>query len=128
LRTGRACFTQGLKTFGAMAGASDLAFKVLPLGAKLKLGLPALASIFATLSDQHTFVEEHDDHFSYVIEHCALCVNRTQDEAVGYAAMGLLQESLRWVSGGHEFKVVEVKCKAQGDEHGVFVIYKTPIS
>src|SRR5215831_5462827 len=35
LRAGRATFSQGLKNFGALAGVGDLAFKVLPLGAKL---------------------------------------------------------------------------------------------
>jgi len=29
LRAGRACFSQGLKNFGALAGVGDLAFKVL---------------------------------------------------------------------------------------------------
>lgn len=127
LRAGRACFAQGLKNFGALAGAGDLAFKVLPLSAKLKMGLPAMAAIFTNFSDQLSVVEEHDDHYAYIIKRCPLCWGRREDKAVGHAAVGLLQEGLRWVSGGHEFRVVETECKAKGDENGVFVVYKEPI-
>jgi len=127
LRAGRACFAHGLKSFGAVAGASDLAFKVLSLNDKLKTGLPALAAIFTNFSDQVSTVEDHPDHYAYVIKRCPMCWNRKQEKAVGHAAVGLLQEGLRWVSGGHEFRVVETQCKAQGDENGVFVVYKEPI-
>src|SRR4030042_4300659 len=40
LRAGRAAFAEALRNFGALAGVGDLAFKVLPLAAKLKIGLP----------------------------------------------------------------------------------------
>lgn len=126
LRAGRACFAQGLKNFGALAGVGDLAFKVLPLGAKLRMGLPAMAAIFTNFSDQISVVEEHDDHFTYIIKRCPLCWARRTEKPVGYTAVGLLQEGLRWVSGGHEFRVVETECKATGHEHGVFVVYKEP--
>src|SRR5512143_2577262 len=52
LRGGRVCFSRGLKGFGALAGVGDLAFRVLPLPIKLKIGLPALASVFSNFSDQ----------------------------------------------------------------------------
>ena len=46
LRAGRATFVEGLRNFGALAGAGDIVFKVLPLSTKLKIGLPALARYF----------------------------------------------------------------------------------
>jgi len=127
LRAGRACFSQGLKNFGALAGVGDLAFKVLPLGAKLKMGLPAMATIFTNFSDQTSEVQEHDDHYTYTIKKCPVCWGRKVDKPVCHAAVGLLQEGLRWVSGGHEFRVVQTQCHAAGDENCVFVIYKEPI-
>ena len=127
LRAGRACFSQGLKNFGALAGVGDLAFKVLPLGAKLKMGLPAMATIFTNFSDQVSEVQEHDDHYTYTIKKCPVCYNRKSVKPVCHAAVGLLQEGLRWVSGGHEFRVVESECHAAGAENCVFVIYKEPI-
>ncbi len=129
LRAGRACFSQGLKNFGALAGVGDMAFKVLPLQAKLKMGLPAMAAIFSQFSDQKSDVEEYEDHFKYYIrDTCPVCFNRTTDKPLCHAAVGLLQEGLRWVSGGHEFRVYESDCIAKGDQHCVFVIYKEPIT
>lgn len=128
LRAGRACFSQGLKNFGALAGVGDMAFKVLPLQAKLKMGIPAMAAIFTQFSDQKSDVEEFDDHYKYYIrDKCPVCFNRTVDKPICHAAVGLLQEGLRWVSGGHEFRVFETDCIAKGDPHCVFVIYKEPI-
>jgi hypothetical protein len=47
---------------------------------------------------------------------------------VCYLGQGLLQEGLRWVSGGHEFKVDMATCIAKGDDIGRYVIFKEPIS
>src|SRR5258706_12400877 len=46
LRAGRACFSQGLKNFGPLAGVGALAFKGLPLGARPKMALPPMAPTF----------------------------------------------------------------------------------
>lgn len=127
LRAGRASFARALQSFGAMAGAGDLAFKVLPLGTKLKMGLPAMAGIFTQVSDQISRVEEKDDHFIYIIERCPVCWGRKGDKPVCYAAVGLLQEGLRWVSGGKEFRVEELNCHAVNGEHCTFAVYKEPI-
>ena len=41
---------------------------------------------------------------------------------------GLLQESLKWVSGGNEFRVNESKCVAAGDSVCEFIIQKEPLT
>jgi len=127
LRAGRASFAEGLKGFGALAGVGDLAFKVLPLPAKLKIGLPAMANILTQFSDQISNVHEEDDKFIYTLERCPMCWKRTADRPVCYAGQGLLQEGLRWVSGGHEFKVDMASCIAKGDDMGRYVVFKEPI-
>lgn len=127
LRGGRASFARGLQGFGALAGVSDLAFRVLPLQAKLKIGLPAMAGIFTQFSDQKSYVYEEADRFIYVIERCPVCWGRKADRPVCYAAVGLLQEGLRWVSGGKEFRVEEISCIAMGDATCSFAVYKEPI-
>ncbi len=130
LRAGRATFAQGLRAFGALAGVGDLAFKVLPLNAKLKIGVPAMANIFSQFSDQISNVyEEGNDRIIYTLERCPMCWDRKSDDrAVCFVGQGLLQEGLRWVSGGHEFKVDMDTCIAKGDEMGKYIIYKEPIS
>ncbi|HFC10073.1 MAG TPA: 4-vinyl reductase [Chloroflexi bacterium] len=129
LRAGRAAFAEGLRNFGALAGVGDLAFKVLPLKAKLRIGLPAMAKIFTQVSDQITTVEEKEHEYIYTIHRCPVCWGRqgTTDKPVCYMAVGLLQEGLKWVSGGNEFRVNESKCVAKGDEVCEFIIQKEPI-
>jgi predicted hydrocarbon binding protein len=127
-RAGRALFSQGLKNFGALAGVGDLAFRVLPLNAKLKLGLPAVASIFSNFSDQLSTVQEYDDHYLYIIKKCSMCWERHTDKPCCHVATGILQEALRWVSDGHEFRIMQTRCHACGDEFCEYVIYKDPIS
>ncbi len=128
LRAGRATFADALKNFGALAGVGDLAFKVLPLQAKLRIGIPAMAKIFSQVSDQETTVEEKENEFIYTIHKCPVCWGRSgMDKPVCFIAVGLLQEGLKWVSGGNEFRVNESKCVACGDDVCEFVIQKEPI-
>lgn len=127
LRAGRATFAEGLRNFGALAGAGDLAFKVLPLHTKIKIGLPAMARIFTQTSDQHSTVEERDTHFIYTIHRCPVCYGRHIEKPGCHVATGLIQEGLKWVSGGYEFRVVETKCIAVGDPVCEFMIMKEPV-
>jgi hypothetical protein len=128
LRAGRASFAQGLRHFGALAGAGDLAFKVLPLGTKLKIGIPAMAKVFSQVSDQRSTVEETPTEYRYTMKPCPVCWGRKSDKPMCHAGAGLLQEGLRWLSGGHEFRVQESKCVGCGDEACVLIVQKEPLS
>ena len=129
LRAGRATFAEVLRNFGALAGVGDLAFKVLPLSAKMRIGVPTMARIFSQISDQHSTVEEIDNEFVYTIHRCPQCWGRKGlDKPVCFMGAGLLQEGLKWISGGSEFRVNETKCMAMGDEKCVYIINKTPIT
>jgi predicted hydrocarbon binding protein len=129
LRAGRTTFEDVLKDYGALAGVGDLAFRVLPTQAKVKIGLQAMARIFSEKSDQVTSVVEDDDNYRYIVERCPVCWGRTEAESpVCFYLVGLLQEGLKWVSGGKEFRVNEASCQAMGDESCEFVIFKDPVS
>lgn len=128
LRGGKASVKAGLDAFGAAVGISGLAMKVLPLSAKLKIGLPAMAKIFTTFSDQTSLVTEGQDHYVYTIKQCPVCWGRHSDRAICHGAVGLLQGGVHWVSGGRDFTVVETQCKAMGDEDCVFEIFKEPLN
>jgi len=129
LRAGKSTFSDVFKDYGALAGVSDLAFKVLPLQTKLRIGLPAAARIFSQSSDQLTSVDETDDAFIWTIHRCPTCWSRKgADKPVCYITTGLLQAMLTWVSGGMEFRVNESKCCAVGDSVCEFVIQKEPLS
>ncbi|OGR27642.1 MAG: 4-vinyl reductase, partial [Desulfobacca sp. RBG_16_60_12] len=128
LRAGRATFADALSKFGAMIGISELAFKVIPLGTKVRVGLRAMAETFTKFSDQRSEVEEKGDHFVYTIYRCPVCWGRTSDRPICFGAVGILQEGLRWVSGGKDLRVEEFECHAKGDEHCRFNIFKEPLN
>jgi predicted hydrocarbon binding protein len=129
LRAGRAIFSGGLRSFGALAGVGDLAFKVLPLSAKLRVGVPAMANIFTQFSDQISNVhEDGSDKIIYTMERCPLCWGRKVDRPVCFMGQGLLQEGLRWLSNGREFKVDMTTCIGKGDDMARYHIFKEPIS
>jgi predicted hydrocarbon binding protein len=128
LRAGRATFYDALKNFGALAGVGDMAFKVLPLQIKLRIGLPAMAKIFSQASDQLSTVEEKPDHFVYVIHRCPCCWGRHTDKPACNYSTGLLLSSLKWVSGGNEFHVYQTAGKSAGNDNCQFYIPKEPIS
>jgi len=129
LRAGRATFAEVLRNFGALAGVGDLAFRVLPLQTKLRIGVSAMARIFTQVSDQESTVTEIESDYVYTIHRCPVCWGRSGlDKPVCYIAVGLLQEGLKWVSGGNEFRVTETKCISMGDTVCEFLIQKSPIS
>ncbi len=128
LRGGRATFEDALKNFGALAGVGDLAFKVLPMSIKLRIGLPAMAKIFSSTSDQLSTVEEKPDKFIYTIHRCPVCWGRHTEKPACNYANGLLQASLKWVSGGNEFRVMQIAAKSSGNDNCQFIIPKEPIS
>jgi predicted hydrocarbon binding protein len=127
-RAGRATFEDALRNFGALAGVGDLAFKVLPMSIKLRIGLPAMAKIFTQTSDQLSTVVEKPDHFVYTIHRCPVCWGRQTDRPACNYATGLLQASLKWVSGGNEFRIMQSTAKSCGDENCQFIIQKEVIS
>ena len=112
-RAGRAGFKYALKDFGSLLGMADLAFRLLPLGMKLKVGLNAMADTFNKFTDQRVTLEEEADHFVYTIDRCPVCWGRHADEPTCHAATGLLQETVHWISGGKTFHIEEISCAAE---------------
>jgi predicted hydrocarbon binding protein len=127
LRVGRACFAHGMKSFGALAGVSDPAFSVLPLGSRSYLGLRALASVFSGFSDQSSDVRDSGDSYEFAVDVSPFSWARTADRPVCHALTGIIQEALRWSSNGYEYHVQEIACHATGADECVFKVHKKPI-
>jgi len=128
LRTGRASFKYGLKEYGSMLGLTEVAFRLLPLTTKLRVGARSFAELFNKHTDQRVRVEETDNTIFWHIERCPLCWERKEDEPICHLAVGLLQEALYWLSGGKVFNVEETACIARGDSNCTILVYKTPLS
>ncbi|MDX1995288.1 MAG: 4-vinyl reductase [bacterium] len=127
LRIGRATVSQGMKNFGALAGMADPAFQALPLVKRQRIGLDALAAVFSRFSDQVTSVSETDSAYQLSVEISPMAWGRNADRPVCHALVGITQEVLSYASGGYEFHVQEIACRAAGGDQCVFKINKTPI-
>jgi predicted hydrocarbon binding protein len=127
VRIGRACFSYGVRQYGTQLGLTEMAFRLLPLPAKLSAGAAAFASLFNNFTDQRVRVEHEDGKLLWHIERCPLCWERKSTDPVCHLAVGLLQEALYWLSGGKVFNVEEKTCIATGDEACTIVIDQAPI-
>ncbi len=128
LQIGRSCFSYGLREYGAKLGLTGTAFRLLPLPVKVRPGAAARADLFNRNTDQRVRLEDQKDRLLWHIERCPLCWERHSQEPTCHLAVGLLQESLYWLSGGKLFSVEEVCCIAMGASDCTIAIGKTPIS
>ena len=127
LRAGRETWQYALKEFMPVLGITDLAFRTIPLGIKLKIGLDVFAQTFNRFSDQRVRLGEDERGYLWIIERCPICWQRTSPTPCCHLAVGLLEQALDWVSQGKRFRVREVTCIATGDETCTIVISKKPI-
>ena len=127
VRIGRSIFKYGMREFGPQLGLAETAFRLLPLHTKIRMGGQALADLFNNETDQRVRIEEQDGKLLWVIERCPLCWGRRTNDVICHLAVGLLQESLYWVSGGKIFNVEETLCIARGDPTCTIEIDQTPL-
>jgi predicted hydrocarbon binding protein len=127
LRIGRATFARGMKSFGALSGMRDPAFRALPLGQRTRIGLEALAAVFSNFTDQQSTMAELNAYYEFTTEFSPFSWGRSADRPVCHALVGIIQESMRWASNGHEYHVQEVLCRAVEGEACVFRVNKNPI-
>jgi len=128
LRIGRAAFKYGIKEYGSLLGVTEPTFRLLPFTTKLRTGLTLLAGLFNKNTDQRVRVEEKSGQIIWNIECCPLCWKRKAEEPVCHLAVGLLEESLYWLSGGKVFNVQETACFACGDPACIIVIDREPVA
>ncbi len=127
LRVGRATFKYGLREFGPLVGVGDVAFRLLPLEAKIETGARMFSDVFNRFTDQRVRVETRGDKVLWHIDRCPVCWERRAEQPVCHLAVGVLQEALYWVSGGKLFRVEETQCIAQGDSACTIEIEKKPL-
>jgi predicted hydrocarbon binding protein len=126
-RVGRVCLSGGLQEFNPLIGIADLPVRALPLGLKLHVGFDMFAMVFNRFTDQVVTLGEDSNYFLWTIQRCPVCWQRQTDAPCCHLAVGILQESLSWATGGREFEVVETSCVATGAETCVISISKRPL-
>ncbi len=128
VRAGRETWKYALKEFAPVLGITDLASRMLPLGMKIKIGLEVFAETFNKFTDQRVRLGEDNRGYLWIIEQCPMCWQRTSESPCCHLAVGLLEQSLDWVSRGKKFHVEEVSCIACGDDNCTITISKHPVS
>ena len=126
-RAGQACFKLGIKDFGPMLGIADLAFRLLPLGVKLRVGFEVLAQMLSRFTDNLVRLGEDKQYYHWIMERCGACWGRRSDSPCCHLAVGILEEGLYWVGGGRSFYVEEVSCIATGEHACTVMVGKQPL-
>ena len=114
-QAGRACFKYGIEGFGGVVGFADFALRLLPVSLRVHIGLEVLAEIFNRYSDQHMILGEDSESYYVMVDRCGVCWGRRSDAPACAVIVGLVEESLYWVSRGRRFAVEEVACVASGN-------------
>lgn len=109
------------------AGLAKLAESHPTVETALELGLPEIAAALDKMSDQKTSLEPASDHYTVIVDRCPVCWGQKATEPCCHAVVGWLEESLRWLTGGMSFEIVETHCEAMGDNACQFRISKQPL-
>lgn len=122
LRSGRVCFKYSLRDLTTIH--EDMEFRLLPVEKKLRVGAGMFANLFNQYTKQIIHLSEESDRFIWEIHSCPICFNRHAEAPICHLAVGIIQESMLWISGGKFFRVEETQCSAKGDSNCTFVAYK----
>jgi predicted hydrocarbon binding protein len=125
-RIGRATFRYALEEQTAVLGLAGLALKALPMVARMRLVLASLARAATKDVNQPTDIEEHDDHFLFVVDECPCHWRGKKDRPVCFVTVGVLHGALRWATGKN-FNIEEISCIAMGDDACRYRIDKEPL-
>lgn len=123
---GRESFKYWIEGFGGVIGFADVALRVLPLALRARIGIEVLAEIFNRYTDQPVTLGEGSDSYFFTLESCGFCTGRHTEDPACYFPIGVLEESLFWVSRGRRFAVEETTCMACGDPVCTLYIGKVP--
>ncbi len=125
-QAGQASFRYWIEDFGSIAGLADVAFRILPLKLRVKIGIEVVAEVSNRYSGQRVVLGESRDSYFVVLERCGFCEGQRADAPICAFPVGLLEETLFWVSRGNRFSVEETSCIACGDPVCTICIGKEP--
>jgi len=128
LRSGRAMLDYIQEGFELPIGLNELAFRMLPLTTRLRIGVPALARTLTQQSDQTCHVVDKGSYYDFSIDRCANCWGHQSNQPVCFMYVGLLQEAMSVFGRGQEFRVIQTDCRAMGATTCIFRLEKEPIA
>lgn len=123
---GRQSFKYWVEGLGGVMSLADAAFRFLPLPMRARIGIEVVAEIFNRYSGQSVTLGEGSESYFFVLERCGFCHGRRTEAPACAFPVGVLEETLFWVSLGRHFSVEETSCMACGDPVCTFYIDKSP--
>ncbi len=126
-QAGRESFRYWVEGLGSVMGFADVALRLLPLSFRARIGIEVLAEIFNRYSDQVVRLGEGTEAYYIVLERCGFCEGRRTETPACAFPVGIVEESLFWVSRGRQFNVEETTCVACGDPVCTLYIAKRPL-
>jgi bacteriochlorophyll 4-vinyl reductase len=123
---GQASFKYWIEGFGTIAGLAEVVFRILPLKLRVKIGIEVVVEISNRYSGQRMVLGEGRNSYFIVLERCGFCEGQRADAPICAFPVGLLEETLFWVSRGNRFSVEETSCIACGDPVCTIRIGKEP--
>lgn len=123
-QSGQACFKYGIEGFGGVIGFADFALRLLPIPMRVRIGMEVLAEIFNRYSDHHVRLAESEASYFFVMDPCGFCWGRHAETPACDLIVGLLEETLYWVTRGKRFVVESTACIACGEDIGAIRVDK----
>lgn len=127
-QVGHVCFQYGMDGFGGFIGFADFLLRLLPMTMRVHIGIEVLAEILNLYSNCHVVLGEDDDSYLFILDRSGLCWGRHTESPSCTLMVGLVEESLYWVSRGRRFLVEETSCMACGDPMCIIRIDKKAVN
>jgi hypothetical protein len=127
-QAGRKSFKYWVEGLKGVMGFVDVAFRLLPLSIRARIGMEVLSEIFNRYAGQRVTLGEADDGYFFLLDRSGFCQGRRTDAPACAFPAGVLEETLFWVSLGHRFMVEETTCVACGDPVCTFYVGQTPFN
>jgi len=132
LRIGRASAKYSIEDQDRLFGLGTLALKLLPTHMQQRLGFQQIVRGFKKLYQQINYdiqvrFDETPDKFIYAARDCPTCSGMQADRPICWVFEGALIEGGHYVTGGKDFEIVEVACRAMGAPECVWEVSKKPI-
>ena len=124
-RAGYANFKASIANMGDPLGVATESFQAKPVVEKMESVLAMLRSI-VNRTRTTSIPRTEDGQFLYSVERCPVCYGRTTATPRCFITAGLLQEAIRWATGGLDFDVKQVRARSCGDASCDYVIPLTP--
>jgi predicted hydrocarbon binding protein len=116
-RVGHSIGKSSLDENPALVTATGLALKLMSQHRRAKLVLDTIVKAYSEQLFTTPQIKEEDDAFVWEEADCDNCIEWSRVEfPVCYATAGFLAHLLEWATGGREFSITEVNCRAMGDE------------